>query len=288
MGGSKSSSSGDVRKEKRYAPYIEVLHEDFLDTVVEHRVIDESPFGYTSQEASAAFLGIGYAISNFPSLYDMFGKFMAGLDIESLWNSVFENNFDRPEVTADLVASIEIIDDKTIRKKLSDFQLRLRGINAVSTSSFVIGRAVIEDKRIKDISKVSIKSKKSLLPEIGKEYATQLNWNKKTLTDYALVMKEYFLWKTDQDSANYSFASRNALWPLTSLAFEGAALGVMQSAAVFNKTMEPRERSTVSKVLLVASYTATGAYYGSAFGPWGTVIGGVIGFIIGIAIIYLE
>ena len=73
----------------------------------------------------------------------------------------------------------------------------------------------------------------------------------------------------------------------TVLDFERAALGALQGAT-FQKTMAPRERSLLSKGLLVASYTVTGAYIGSAFPGVGTIIGGIVGFIVGLAIIFLE
>ena len=287
MSSSSSSSSGDQRTEKRYAPYIEARHSDFLDITVANRVINDSPFAdYTYADANEAFFGIGYALSNFPSLYDMFGKFMAGFDVEGLWGSVFENTMNKPEINVEIAAEMTLADDKMVKGELADFQVGMRNLNTVPTSSFVIGKAVLEDKRIKVLSQISLAAKTKFLPEIGQEFVTHLNWGKKTVTDYAKVMKNYFIWKTDQDDANYNFSSRDALWPLTSLSFEGAALGTMQSIVGWNKTMAPRRRSVISKALMVASYTASVAVYGSYFGPWGTAIGAAVGFVIGIATMF--
>lgn len=287
MGGG-SSSSGDKRVEKRYAPYIEAHHSDFLNITVANRVINNPP-DYTTTEADNAFFGMGYVLSSFPALYDMYGKFMAGFDIEVLWDSIFGNKLNSSEINADIDAEIKLADEKMVKGELADFQLDMRNLNAVPTSSFVMGRAVLEDKRVKAISKIRLDAKTKLLPEIGQEFAAHLNWCKSTIVTYAEIMKNYFLWKTDQDDANYAFASSNALWPFTSLAFEGAALGTMQSVVGFSKTMSPRERSTISKVLVVASYAANGACMGAHIGgPWGAAIGGAVGFVVGLAMVFLE
>lgn len=285
MGG--RGGSGDQTTEKRYAPYIESKHEDFLNATVANRVLNDAP-DYTVTEANDAFLGVGYALSNFPSLYDMYGKFMAGFDIEVLWSSVFENKLNKSEINTDVTAEIKLADEKMVKGELADFQLNMRSVNAVPTSSFVMGRAVLEDKRIKAIAKIRLDAKTKLIPEIGLEFATHLNWGKKTITTYANIMKNYFLYKIDQDDANYTFESRTTLWPFTSLAFEGAALGTMQGVTSFKKTMSPRERSTISKVLLVSSYTVSGGYLGASFGPHGAIISAAIGFVIGLAMVFLE
>jgi len=288
MGG--RSGGGDQVKTRRYAGYIEDKHSNFLDTTVFYRnaVIDNSPFAdYDPVEANNAFFGIGYALSNFPSLYDMFGKHMAGLDIEELWNSVFEKTLNRPEIETVIQEEVAIADEK-MSQEFADYQVNMRNMNAVSSSSYVIGKAVLEDKRIKTLASVRLEANARFFPDIGKNFAVQLNWMKSEITTYAGMVKAYFIWKTDMDEGNYTFAARNALWPFTVLSFEGAALGVMQTKTPFSKMMTPRKRSAVSGVLLVASYAVTGAYIGSSWGPYGTVIGAVIGFVIGVAMWLLE
>ena len=285
--GSSSRGSGDQKVDKRYAPYIENKHQDFLDSTVAHRVIDDAP-GYATMEASDAFFGTGYVISNFPSLYDMFGKFMAGLDIEVLWRSAFNTTMNSPEITLDIAAQIDLADEQIVKGDMADFQFNMRDKNATSTSSFIVGKAVLEDKRIKTFARISLDARTLLLSKVGQNLVAHLNWSKNAITTYADTMKSYFLWKMDVDEANYTFKTRTALWPFTSLDFERAALATLQSIASFSKTMEPRDRSTISKALLISSYAVSGAYIGSTFGPWGTVIGTAIGFVIGLAAVFFE
>ena len=91
-----------------------------------------------------------------------------------------------------------------------------------------------------------------------------------------------------QDEVNYSFAARDDLWPFKILNVEGITIGSMQGRASWIRNVELPERSDISKGFLISSYTFTGAYIGSSYPPYGTIIGGAIGFIIGVAAVLLE
>lgn len=285
------SSSGDITKTRRYAEYIEGHHGALLDHVSTTKlaIFTISPFAdYVPVEIDAAYFGLGYLISSFPSLYDMFGKHMAGLDIESIWNSTFGKIVGEPSIDTAISENMKLVDDEMVRGELADFQVGMRNLNAVTTSSFVVGKAVVEDKRVKLFAKTSLEAKVELLPNMGSEYISHINWEKMTVTVYARAIKDYLMYKNLVDVANTTFASRDSLWPFTVLSFEGKVLGTMQSATSWKKTMD-RERSLVSKTLLVLSYTATGAVIGGEIGGgYGAIIGAVIGIIVGIAIMLLE
>ena len=50
----------------------------------------DSPYlDYEGIAIEAAFFSAGYTIASFPSLYDMYGKFMAGLDVDTLFSQIF-------------------------------------------------------------------------------------------------------------------------------------------------------------------------------------------------------
>ena len=114
MGGMGGGKSEDQKIEVRYAPYIESNHETFLDTVASYRAstTGDSPFdGYTDIVIEAAFFGTGYTIASFPSLYDMYGKFMAGLDICDLYTDAFEDIISTSEVNDLVSAEADMLDD---------------------------------------------------------------------------------------------------------------------------------------------------------------------------------
>lgn len=277
MGSGGSGGGGVNVNYLMYAPYIESRHKDFLMTVYERRqfLINSSPFAnYVDIEVDDAFFGAGYIISSFPSLYDMFGKFMAGLDIESLWDQIFEDTVNSPQVGDLTIAESALIDDDIMTSSLPRLQTGMRDINAVMGSSFVIGKAIIEDAKVKSLSKFSAELKYRLIPIAASRWSTHLEWNKGVVGVYAEIMKLYFSAKVDINEANYSMAAKDRLWPFTVLDFERAALGALQGATV-SKT-DVAGASTASKVLGGAlSGAAMGAMVGSAFNTPASTVGGV-------------
>ena len=291
MGSSGSSQPEHTSKAIRYAPYIEEKHIAMLSTVVNTRkdIINTSPYtSYTDHDINTAMLGIGYTIADFPSLYDMFGKFMSGYDLEVLWDTTFNDQLQADEVNVAIKAMIALSDDDLSEKSIPEFKLHMRENNAVPSSSFVINKANIECKRTKDLSVISADAKFKLLPNLNTKYNAALNWQKGVTDSYTEIMKLYYLSAMAGIDADNEFAFRNVIWPFTVLDFEQVVLGSMQRSAGYNKYVGKRKRSDLSKVFLVASYTAQGAAIGSMFPGWGTVIGAVVGFVIGVAIVMSE
>jgi hypothetical protein len=272
MGGGGSSSNPYTWTEIRYAPYIETRHADFLLSVYSARVgaINNSPFAaYTDIEVDNAFFGAGYTISSFPSLYDMYGKFMAGLDIEALWTQEYNDTIDSPAVNNLVAAEGDLIDDEITTTSIPRLQTGMRDMNAVMSSSFVIGKSLIEDTRTKMVAKFSADLKYRLIPIAQERWNTHLNWNKLTVGTYAEIMKLYFSAKTDVDEINYAMAAKNTLWPFTVLDFERAAVGALQGAT--SSKQDVAGASTASRVLSGAlTGAAMGAQVGAAVGAANT------------------
>ena len=148
MGGGGGSAPAYTWSEIRYAPYIEARHSDFLLSVYSARIgaISNSPFAnYTDIEVDNAFFGAGYTISSFPSLYDMYGKFMAGLDIEALWTQEYNDTIDSSVVNDLIAAEGALIDDEIETTSIPRLQTGMRDLNSVMSSSFVVGKSLIED-----------------------------------------------------------------------------------------------------------------------------------------------
>ena len=267
MGGGGGSAPAYTWSEIRYAGYIEARHSDFLLSVYSARIgaISNSPFvDYTDIEVDNAFFGAGYTISSFPSLYDMYGKFMAGLDIEALWTQEYNDTIDSSVINDLIAAEGALIDDEIETTSIPRLQTGMRDLNSVMSSSFVVGKSLIEDTRTKMIAKFSADLKYQLIPVAQSRWQTHLDWNKQVVSIYAEVMKLYFSAKTDIDEVNYAMAAKNILWPFTVLDFERAALGALQGAT--NSKTDVAGASTASRVL-------SGALSGAAMGA---MVGGQI------------
>jgi len=265
MGGGGKGGGGDTQTTIRYAPYIEVQHQTFLSLVADHRTaaLADNPFtGYTDVEVEDAFFGAGYTIASFPSLYDMFGKFMAGLDIEVLWQQEFEDTVNSPEVANLISAEADLMDDDIEATSIPRLQTGMRDLNSVMASSYPIGRAVIEDGRVKSIAKFGAELRYKLIPVAQERWKTHLQWNQQVVSIYAELMKFYYAAKHDVDEDNYSYASKYRLWPFTVLDYERAALGALQGAT--SQKTDVAGASTTARVMSGAlSGAAMGAMVGS-------------------------
>ena len=276
----------------RYAPYVEDRHSALLTTIadIQTDIINDSPFtDYVDQDTDDAFFGLGYAIADFASLYDMFGKFMSGFDIEVVWSASFESYANMSEIDIAVKAKMEVLNDNMSAS--ANLKFVSRNINAVATSSFIIGKANIEQKRTKLLSLISKEAKFNLLADIEDKFITVLNWKKEVIDSYAELMKLYYMTSMTAVTTDTTFAARNSLWPFTVLDFNRVTLGTMKYGVIYNKygLESERKRSDLSKGLLVSSYVVSGAYIGYSFGgPYGAAIGAAVGFVIGVAQIMFE
>lgn len=253
----------------RYAPYVEHQHRVFLEKVAECRdnVIDDSPFSdYDDLEINNAFLGTGLLLSDYQSLYEMYGQYMSGLDIDELYNQLFDKTINSTEVNNLVIAEAALMEDDIDSNALPRMQTGMRDINSVMTSSFVLGKTLIEDTRVKVLEKFRAELKYKLIPIVSSRWIAQLDWNKNLVCTYGELLKFYLSAKIDADEVNYSFAAKERLWPFTVLEYQRAALGAMQGATT--TTTNAAGASTASKVIGGAlSGASTGAMIGGTLYP---------------------
>lgn len=291
MGGG-SDQPADTSKTVRYAAYIEEKHSNLLNTVTALRasLITDSPYRtYENQNVNDAMLGVGFAVADFASLYDMYGKFMSGYDLEALWNITMTDQANLTEVNLSVQADGVILDENIVINSAPLFKLTMRDKNAVASSSFVIGKSILECQRTKDLANLSADSKFKLLPDLNTKYNAVLNWQKGVTDSYSELMKLYYLTATQGKEADTIFAAREILWPFDVLDFERAVLGTMRQNAGYQKRGLQRTRSTLSKILLIGSWTANGAFIGAQIGGYpGAIIGAIVGFVIGVANVLFE
>ncbi|QGH73438.1 MAG: protein of unknown function DUF3482 [Podoviridae sp. cty5g4] len=266
---------GDTSSTVRYAPYVEQHHSTFLgyQKWAVDEVLEVSPFaGYEDIEVEDAFFGAGYTIASFPSLYDMYGKFMAGLDIEALYQQLYEDTVNSPVTNNLIAAEGALLDDEININSLPRFQAGMRDINSVMSSTFIVGKALIEDSRTKSISKFSASLKQALIPIAQDRWGRHLEWNKNIVMNYAEIMKLYYMAKSDVDDQNYGMREKNSLWYFTVMDYWRSALGALQGATTTKSSQK------TSKLAGILSGAAAGAMAGNMILPgWGAGIGGIVG-----------
>lgn len=282
--GKSSGGGGDQEVTVRYAPYIEDKHAAFLAATQTYRLAaaDDSPFdGYSDIEVELAFFGTGYTISSFPTMYDMFGKFVAGLDVDTLYSQIFEDTVNAPEVNDLVAAESDLIEDDVV-EAVTAIEVGMRDIGSVQASTFVVARAIPRDTKVKALEKFRSELKYRLIPVATQRWQTHLEWNKGVIMTYAEVMKLYYSVKMDVDGINYEMAAKDKLWPFTILDYERANLGALQGAT--KSTSEVGGRSKFSNAVSGAlSGAAGGVLASTAIAGLSATTGGLIGGFLGLA-----
>jgi hypothetical protein len=228
-----SSDSGSTVNTIRYAPYVEDKHAEFLNEskAAGDAISGLSPYADSEDiDINDAFFGAGFTVSSFPSLYDMYGKFMAGLDVEVLWEQLFEGTVNSPTVSVLVKAESDLLDDDIEETSLPRFQLGLRDINAVMSSSFVTGKALIESAKVKSLAKFDAELRYRLIPVAEARWGKHLEWNSKVVQSYATIIQLYYNTLITIDERNLNVAAQDTLWPFTVLEFERANIAALQGA----------------------------------------------------------
>jgi hypothetical protein len=243
MGGGSGGGGGETII--RYAPYIEDHHAVFLQESYDkgEAVLNNNPYdNFTDVDVDSGFFGTGYVLASFPGLYDIFGKFMAGLDIEALWNEIYNSTLNSAAVSDLISAQSTSLSDQMTQDQLPKFQLGLRDMNAVMTSSYVIGKALLLDQQTKELNKFAKELRFRMIDTAQDRWKTHLQWNMNVASNYANMVKTYFGVKHAMTQLNYEIAAKNAIWPMTVLDYEKANLGALQGATS-TKTSESGQSS---------------------------------------------
>lgn len=283
MGSSKSSGSSS---EVRFAPYLEEAHSQLLDHGGEdiptssfidvfNYTLGASPYGaYDSVDIDLGFFGTGYEIGDFPTLWDMFGKFMAGLDLHTLWSQIYNDLVNGPEVanavSAQSALSLDDIDSNVLPKFLAG----MRDINAVQSSAFIIGKALIMDGHVKAINKFASQIRIAALSLSVDQWGKHLDWNRNVMTVFTDMFKLYYANKQDFDRLNLEYPAKDAMWDINLFEYARAMLGAMAGSAATTSKNEP---GMLQKAI---GGTMTGAAAGmmvSGGNPAGAVVGGLLG-----------
>lgn len=289
MGGGKGGGGGDVETTVRYAGYIEQFHHDFLGLFHDRRVAAEAanPFANVTPIAiEAGFFGVGFVLSSFPSLYDMYGKFMAGLDVDTLYEQTYGHLMEG-SVTQRLVsAEAALLSDDLESEGLPRFEAGMRDMNAVVSSTFVIGRALLEEARLKQVEKYSAGLQYALIPTVTERWKAHLEWNKSVVLTYGEILKLYISATMDTDGHNQEVGAKSALWPFTVLDYERVALAALQGATKSTSSVaggSSQLQKSISGTMGGAAAGGmiggmfSGAAAGSSFGVFGAVVGGILG-----------
>lgn len=282
-GGGGGGGGGNTTNTIRYAPYIESHHSNFLNNTQAqvNNIIGNSPYAsFYEVPVEAGFFGTGYVLASFPALFDLYGKFIAGLDIDSLWAEIMDSTTESPQANNLVSAESALLNDELESSILPKFYTGMRDLNAVMSSSFVMGKALLYDTKQKLVEKFSAELKWKLVAVAQDRWKAHLAWNTEAVTTYAKLFDLYFSAKTNITKLNFEMFAKNRLWPMEVLDYQRANLGALQGA--IKQTQDKGGGSSSSSILGGALGGAAAGGMATGGNPMGMLVGGVLGGVAGL------
>lgn len=275
MGGGKGGDSGGDTV-VRYAPYLEEAHQTALEYYEEDFLVarGNSPYGsYVEIPFKEAMVDYNYELRDYPSLWDMFGKFMAGLDVHKLWHQTYQNVAYDGEVSAAISAHSEMLRDDIDTTILPRFLSGMRDINAVNSSSFVVGKAIIYDAHVKSVNKFATELRMAALKLSGQMWSRHLDWSQAVIQVYSSMMQLYFAAHSDFEKDRLEYAAKDAMWDLNLYEHTRGILGALGGGS----PISDQNVSDAQRAIGGAIGGAAMGYQLSAGNPTGAAIGGLLG-----------
>lgn len=274
MGG--KGGDQDVTTKVIYPAYMVDAHKDLLaisNTLADSAsdtMMTDTPYGtfmerYALTDPDLAFFGTGYTIASFPTLYDMFGKFMAGLDIEVLWNQELTDSAYGTVISEAISADAAYLDDEINNVSLPRMETGMRDMNAVMSSTFIVSRELIEANRTKILSK-ELSDLRMKFAELGhRRWETHLKWNETVIRIYPELIKFYYGTRMDVDKHEAEYNAHNQLWPFTILEHKKSLVATLAGVAAGTQA-KVAGPSTFQKILGGAMFLGSMALMASGVG----------------------
>ena len=154
------------------------------------------------------------------------------------------------------------------------FEAGMRDINAVMSSAFTIGRAVIESQRTKESAKFLAQLRvKATTDDALKLIELQLQFRKALASLGVEATRMKLVAKSEEAATNVKYDEADAKWDLEVYQYGNNVLASIQGAAHY---VPDKEKSNGVGNALGGALSGA-AMGGSIGGPWGAAAGGVLG-----------
>ncbi len=160
------------------------------------------------------------------------------------------------------------------------FEAGMRDIGAVSSSAFVLGRALIADGKLREVAKYTAGLNTSLIE-------LRLKWQMTVAEMSVNVEKDRIATKVDQTETDAEFNVKEALFHIEAYQYAANMLSAPSGGSVVNKGASKASRAFGGALAGGASgamggYLLAGAATGGMSGPVGAMVGGAVGLAMGI------
>ena len=287
MGG--GSGSGSVS----YPTYMQNIHSNWLDgsgdgsgvnvrigynksisQLISNAIDGSSPYaGYIAPSVDVGFLGVNVGLQSFTPAFQRLASY-ALADIDTIYknNLVDEDSY----ITNLLAAESALLDDEVNSKSIPRLQAGMIDANAVQSSSFVMGAALILGQKLKALTKADAEIRLQRLQQ-GTDFAFRRAVAKsEALKQVTLLsfdgLRIYTQTRHDMDGLAYEFAHKDRTFDLSMYQYgNGVLASIAGAASVTNQAGSGK--TTGGAIAAVGA----GASMGSVIPGVGAGIGAVVG-----------
>ena len=301
-GGSGSSGGGGSSGAVSYPAYMQAVHGDWLNNggadSITQSITDtmNTAFGNSPWSGLAAY-NPDAAISSYEAVLTAFKALLAGVSDTADWAALHAQAdatitaVVEADITADIAAFSNQLDDEILVKVLPRFRRGMQDINAVVSSAFPIGEAVIESFRDRDVAKFSsgirlaLRSKSYELILSGSGQMLQLmlqrlGWEESYTKVFIESQRMKIVAKKEQTDQDAKLDEEDALWDLEVFQYGSNLLASIGGGVSSPNTKQPSQaQSMIGGALSGAAAGAmiAGASGGAIAGPVGMGVGAFLG-----------
>lgn len=242
-----SKGGGSSESTVRWAPYVEAAHIELIENYQTYRAwalvpdpikglynwdysggLISSPFrDFVPLDIEDIFFGTGLDVSSIDPIYDKYDQLITQLDLNASFNSIFADTVNGTVIDNLVSAQATKLSDDLEQVAYPRFECGLRDINSVISTSFVMGRAVMEQGRTKALAAYDAELRYRLLPLVVERWKATIDWNKLSFDEYVNTLKFYVTLKDELDSHTMEIRAKNSLWVFTILEYERGAAAAL-------------------------------------------------------------
>jgi len=242
-----SKGGGSSESTVRWAPYVEAAHIELIENYQTYRTwalvpdpikglynwdysggLISSPFrDFVPLDIEDIFFGTGLDVSSIDPIYDKYDQLITQLDLNASFNAIFADTVNGTVIDNLVSAQATKLSDDLEQVAYPRFECGLRDINSVISTSFTMGRAVMEQGRTKALAAYDAELRYRLLPLVVERWKATIDWNKLSFDEYVNTLKFYVTLKDELDSHTMEIRAKNSLWVFTILEYERGAAAAL-------------------------------------------------------------
>ena len=290
-----SSGGGGASGAVSHSPYLETIHSNWLDNTgtdtLTSSVTDvmETAIGNSPWTALTAY-NPDIDIASYEAGVTAFAGILAGLSDTVDWTAFYAQAALTLDGVADANIATEIaafqaqLDDNITTRTLPRFRRGMQDINAVVSSAFVVGEAIIEAFQARDVNKYAASlrlgfgdKRLQAVEQMMNLMARRIGWEESYTRMLVEAKRIKIVAKKEQTDQDASIDESDAKWDLEVFQYGGNLM-----AAIGGGTAIPNMAGK-NKTASALGGAISGAAAGTAISPgYGTAIGAVIGLAAGL------